>query len=108
MQTVRTFRKLRAGWGGTGRGKEGKDTVLHMKLINTGGRGAWVLGRGSRQGSPSVPDLGPGAAAPGGETEVRNTQAVAPTEGSPNHSLRQDETSEPLLPLVPGPRVCRG
>lgn len=45
MQTVRTFRKLRGG----GQGREGKGTVLHMKLIDARRPGAEGPDGGKRQ-----------------------------------------------------------
>lgn len=109
MQTVRTFRKLRGGAGG---GKEGKGTVLHMKLINTRRLEAERrgLGGGKRQqaGLTFSPRTGSGELLlPQGDWRGEGHKVVAPAGGSPNHSLRPEKRSEALLPLVPGPQVCQ-
>lgn len=70
MQTVRTFRKLRGG--AAGKGREGKGTVLHMKLIDAG---CWeeAVGRVNLQSQNEV-----WGAAPGRETGMRKNKVVAP------------------------------
>lgn len=91
-----------------GRGKEGKGTVLHMKLINTRRLAAEGLGVGERQ--PAGLTFSPRAGS--GEPLLQVGRCSGKNTGSNTHReftkpvLGKRKYQSLLLPLVPGPQIC--
>lgn len=62
-----------------------------------------MVGRGSGQGAPSVPERGLGSCSRQGDWH-REEQGSGTAEGSRG----QEKIPKPVLPLVPGPQICPG